>query len=93
MELEYGMTLFPLDPLTMPRFLTIVTRGKKIEDNTTGFHPVESFVDNRPKVHYFILGDDAFSLRMWLMKPFSLRSMDLNERVFNYWISRWRTVV
>ena len=32
----------------------------KIEDGTISFPESESLVDDRPKVNYFILGDDAF---------------------------------
>ena len=65
----------------------------KIKDGTIGFPESESFVDDWPKVNYFILGDDAFPLKLWLMKPYSRRGMDLNQRVFNYRLSRGRRVV
>ena len=66
---------------------------RKIEDNTTGFPQAKSLVDQGPQMEYFIVGDDAFLLRKWMMKPFSRRSMDLNETVFNYWLSSGRRVV
>ena len=44
-------------------------------------------------MNFFILGDDAFPFKLWLMRPYSSRSMDLKERVFNYRIRRERTVV
>ena len=65
----------------------------KIEDGTIGFPESESLVDDGPKVNYFILGDDAFPLKLWLMKPYSRHGMDLNQRVFNYRLSRGRRVV
>ena len=52
----------------------------KIEDGTIGFPESKSLVDG-PKVNYFILGDDAFPLKLWLMKPYSSHGMDLNQRV------------
>ena len=65
----------------------------KIEDGTIGFPESESLVDDGPKVNYFILGDDAFPLMFWIMKPYSRRGMDLNQRVFNYRLSQGRRVV
>ena len=65
----------------------------KIEDGTISFPQSESLVDYGPKVNYFILRDDAFPLKLWLMKPYLKCSMGLNQRVFNYRLSRERRVV
>ena len=42
---------------------------------------------------YFLVGDDAFALKTWLMKPLPLRNMTVSQRVFNYRLSRARRVV
>ncbi|XP_051579422.1 uncharacterized protein LOC127455506 [Myxocyprinus asiaticus] len=42
---------------------------------------------------YMFVGDDAFPLRADLMKPYSSRQLDHDERVFNYRLSRARSVV
>ena len=42
---------------------------------------------------YFLIGDDAFSLQTWMMKPFSRMNMERPERIFNYRLSRARRVV
>ena len=44
-------------------------------------------------MHYHIVADDAFPLRLWLMKPYPMRNLTLNERMFNYRLSRARRVV
>ena len=48
--------------------------------------------DDRP-MPYFMIGDDAFPLRKWMMKPYSHRELSHTERVFNYRLSRARRVV
>ena len=65
----------------------------KIEDDSISFPESESLVDDGPKMNYFILGDDAFPLKFWLMKPYSRRGMDFNQRVFNYRLSWGRRVI
>ena len=65
----------------------------KIEDGSIGFPDSESLGIGGPKVNFFILGDDAFPLKLWLMRPYSSHSMELKEMVFNYRIRRVRTVV
>ena len=52
----------------------------------------ESLGIGGPKVNFFLLGDDAFPLMLWLMRPYSTHSMDFKEMVFNYSIRRERTV-
>ena len=65
----------------------------KIEDGSIGFPDSESLGIGGPNVNVFILRDDAFPLKLWLMSPYSSRSMDLKEMVFNCRINRGRTVV
>ena len=65
----------------------------KIEDGSIGSPESESLVIGGLKVNFFILGYDAFSLKLWLMKPYSRWGMDLGQTVFNYRISRGRRVV
>jgi len=64
-----------------------------LEENRHGFPPPEALPGDDRNIPYFLLGDDAFPLRTWIMKPFSRQKMTHAERVFNYRLSRARRVV
>ena len=61
---------------------------RKIENHTVGLPPPEPL-----NLHYFLLGDDAFALMLWLVKPYSGRQLTREERIANSRISRGRRVV
>lgn len=46
--------------------------------------------DNFP---YYLVADEAFPLKNYLMRPFSKRTLDNRKRVFNYRLSRGRKSV
>ena len=46
---------------------------KKIEEGILGLPAPEPLGEGRPDLHYFLLGDDAFTLIPWLVKPYSRR--------------------
>ena len=66
---------------------------RRIENGTLGLPPSEPLGPGGPDLHYFLLGDDAFALMPWLVKPYSRRQMNREERIANCRISRVRRVV
>ena len=66
---------------------------RRIEDGRIGFPNPAPITQGGPDVPYFILADDAFALKIWLMKPYDRTMLTREERIANYRISRGRRVV
>lgn len=66
-----------------------------MEDNKANFPPPEVLPDDPSgvSVPYFLLGDDAFSLKPYMMKPYPTRNLTRAQRIYNYRVSRARRVV
>ena len=62
----------------------------KIDDGSISFPDPAPITQGGRDVPYFILADDAFALKTWLMKPYIRRMLTSEERIANYIISRGR---
>ena len=62
-------------------------------NNELHLPPPDEMTNDNERTPYFLLGDDAFALKTWLLKPYSRRSLSKEERIFNYRLSRARRVV
>ena len=62
-------------------------------DDIVGWPRPDPLPHDNQDVPYFLVGDDAFALRTYLMKPYKARNLNRQERIFNYRLSRARRVV
>ena len=65
----------------------------QIVKDSIGFPRDEPLLSDDALLPFFLVGDDAFALRTWMMKPFSHRNIEYEERIFNYRLGRARMVV
>jgi len=64
-----------------------------LEDGSIGLPEAEPLPNDVKCMPYYIVGDDAFPLKTWLMKPVPNRNLTVEQRIFNYRLSRARRVV
>lgn len=65
-----------------------------LENNTIrGWPQPDPLPGDNQNVPYFLVGDDAFSLKTYMMKPYGARNLDRDYRIYNYRLSRSRRVV
>ncbi|XP_071490431.1 putative nuclease HARBI1 [Diadema antillarum] len=66
---------------------------QRLESETLGVPAPEPLPNDDENTPYYIVADEAFPLRTWLMKPYARTAMAREERIFNYRLSRARRVV
>ena len=60
----------------------------KIEEGSIGINEAKPIEPGGPDLPYFILADDAFALKTWLMKPYPLKGKGKTYQISNYRIIR-----
>lgn len=93
----YSIILLALvDADTKFLYIDVGTNGRANDGSVLRFSTLKKAIDknslNLPSDH-IIVADDAFPLAPNMMKPFSRRNLSLEERIFNYRLSRARRVV
>ena len=63
------------------------------ESNPLNIPQLKQLPGRNIKIHYFIVADQAFPLKPYIMRPYPSRNLDKKKRIFNYRLSRARTNV
>ena len=66
---------------------------RDFENGNIGLPTGDSLPNDNRITPYFLLGDDAFALTKWLVKPYPHRGLNHDERIFNYRLSHVRPIV
>lgn len=66
---------------------------RALENNNINFPDPKPLPGCNEPMPYFIIGDEAFPLRTYLMKPYPLRHLTRYQRIYNYRICRARRMV
>jgi hypothetical protein len=64
-----------------------------LESATLGLPDPDPLPGDDKPMPYFMVGDDAFALKTWMMKPHATRHLTKEQRIFNYRLSRARRIV
>lgn len=68
--------------------------GYYLENNRLNLPKMRSISENGPEVPYVIVGDEAFALTSYMLRPYPRAdNLNLHKKVFNYRLSRARRVV
>ena len=68
--------------------------GKALEEGTVRLPQAEPLPNSNSNsnIPYYLVADDAFPLKPYLMKPYAYRGMDEDKRIANYRMSRGRRI-
>ena len=64
-----------------------------IQSGAANLPPSDTLLNDDQQMPYFLIGDDAFALKTWMMKPYPYQEIPSPERSFNYRLSRARRCV
>lgn len=68
--------------------------GQRLKNNELGIPQAEPLIPGGKKFPYVFLGDEAFALSNFMLRPYPRSSnLDLRKKVFNYRLSRARRIV
>lgn len=69
------------------------TLPNALKNKTLNIAPNKRLPKTDKSMPFVIVADDAFAIKSYLMKPFTLKNLDCGQRIFNYRLSRARRIV
>nr|XP_012233675.1 PREDICTED: putative nuclease HARBI1 [Linepithema humile] len=67
--------------------------GQHLDAGQMNIPKSDSFYKGGPSLPYCIVGDEAFPLKSYLLRPFSGKNLSAEQSIFNYPLSRARRVI
>ncbi|XP_065194788.1 uncharacterized protein LOC135826078 [Sycon ciliatum] len=67
--------------------------GQSLESASAGLPDATDSVPGLGQLPYFMVGDEAFPLRSYMMRPYPGKQLSIDKRIFNYRLSRARRIV
>ncbi|CAH2004903.1 unnamed protein product [Acanthoscelides obtectus] len=67
--------------------------GKQLDEGSVQLPKVDQLPSSNVEMPYFFVGDEAFPLKPYLMRPYPGRQLTEQKSVFNYRLSRARRVI
>ena len=65
---------------------------ESIRKNTLSLPKPKPLHENRKETLFVCVGDDAFPLTNYMMKPYPQKDLTIENRIFNYRLSRTRRI-
>ena len=96
-DADYCFTLFDFGSYTSNNDCGVLANsllGKGLESNKIQLPPDEPLdCCAFSPLPYYLLGDDIFPLKIWLIKPYLGKTLTEEQKIYNYRLSRWRRVI
>ncbi len=91
---DYKFTWWKLVQMVLHRMRRYSKTGLKeaIEQHVIDFPPPDHLPADNRDTPYFFVGDDAFPLHTYMVKPYGRLGLEVPERIYNYRTSRCRRV-
>lgn len=67
--------------------------SKQLENDTLNIPTPRALPGHTKKVPFVIVADDAFAMKLYLMKPYAFRNLHGMQRIYNYRLSRARRII